>query len=99
MQAGGVSPRDTRPRQQCADAVLMVRPHAFDYNPETARTNAFQARPARAAEDAAAPARQEFEQLARALMSEGVTVCAVEDSALPAKPDAVFPNNWVSFHE
>jgi hypothetical protein len=26
-------------------------------------------------------------------------VCAVEDSALPAKPDAVFPNNWVSFHE
>jgi hypothetical protein len=23
----------------------------------------------------------------------------VEDSALPAKPDAVFPNNWVSFHE
>jgi hypothetical protein len=77
----------------------MVRPHAFDYNPETARTNAFQARPARAAEDAAALARQEFEQLARALMSEGVTVCAVEDSALPAKPDAVFPNNWVSFHE
>ena len=77
----------------------MVRPHAFGYNPETARTNAFQARPARAAEDAAALARQEFEQLARALMSEGVTVCAVEDSALPAKPDAVFPNNWVSFHE
>ena len=77
----------------------MVRPHAFDYNPETARTNAFQARPAHAAEDAAALARQEFEQLARALMSEGVTVCAVEDSALPAKPDAVFPNNWVSFHE
>jgi hypothetical protein len=77
----------------------MVRPHAFDYNPETARTNAFQARPARAAEDAAALARQEFEQLARALVSEGVTVCAVEDSAVPAKPDAVFPNNWVSFHE
>ena len=77
----------------------MVRPHAFDYNPETARTNAFQARPAPAAEDAAALARQEFEQLARALMSEGVTVCAVEDSPLPAKPDAVFPNNWVSFHE
>jgi hypothetical protein len=77
----------------------MVRPHAFDYNPETARTNAFQARPARAAEDAAALARQEFEQLARALVSEGVMVCAVEDSALPAKPDAVFPNNWVSFHE
>ncbi len=35
----------------------------------------------------------------RALRSEGVSVCVVEDSLHPAKPDAVFPNNWVSFHE
>ena len=44
-------------------------------------------------------ARAEFEQVGRALISEGVNVCAVEDSAPPAKPDAVFPNNWLSFHE
>jgi hypothetical protein len=99
MQSAAVPPRETRPRQQCADAVLMVRPHAFGYNPETARTNTFQERQDPAVADAPARARQEFEQLARALTSEGVTVCAVEDSALPAKPDAVFPNNWVSFHE
>jgi hypothetical protein len=37
--------------------------------------------------------------LVRALESEGITVCAVEDTTEPAKPDAVFPNNWVSFHE
>jgi hypothetical protein len=92
-------PRDTRPRQQCADAVLMVRPSAFAYNPETALTNTFQAAPQPLEGDARAAARQEFERLAQALTSEGVTVCAVEDSALPAKPDAVFPNNWVSFHE
>jgi hypothetical protein len=90
---------DTRPRQQCADAVLMVRPRAFGYNHETALTNTFQARPSQDDADAGARARQEFEQLARALTSEGVTVCSVEDSELPAKPDAVFPNNWVSFHE
>ena len=30
------------PRQQCADAVLMVRPRTFGYNPETAATNTFQ---------------------------------------------------------
>jgi hypothetical protein len=99
MQSAAVPPRETRPRQQCADAVLMVRPHAFGYNPETARTNTFQERTDPAVADAPTRARQEFEQLARALTSEGVTVCAVDDSALPAKPDAVFPNNWVSFHE
>ena len=45
------------------------------------------------------PARQEFDGLVRALQSEGVAVCVVEDTAEPVKPDAVFPNNWVSFHE
>jgi hypothetical protein len=83
-------------RQQCADAVLMVRPRSFGYNPETAATNTFQQPPGPAS--GAADARREFEQLVQALASEGVSVCAVEDSATPVKPDAVFPNNWLSFH-
>jgi hypothetical protein len=77
----------------------MVRPAAFGYNPETATTNTFQRTGDPDAGGASAEARREFEQLARALMSEGVNVCAVEDSASPEKPDAVFPNNWVSFHQ
>jgi hypothetical protein len=77
----------------------MVRPAAFGYNPETAVTNTFQQREPSGTADAKAEALEEFEQLARALASEGVSVCVVEDSAAPAKPDAVFPNNWVSFHE
>ena len=77
----------------------MVRPRAFGYNPETALTNTFQRPREHADGDAAALAGQEWAQLARALESEGVTVCSAEDSALPVKPDAVFPNNWVSFHE
>ncbi len=77
----------------------MVRPSAFGYNPETAPTNTFQAPPTAGDGDVGALARAEFDALIRALASEGVTVCSVEDSALPAKPDAVFPNNWVSFHE
>jgi len=85
---------------QCADAVLMVRPEAFGYNPETAATNTFQ-RPQDLGDAAAAAARAraEFERLAQALGSEGISVCAVEDTPHPAKPDAVFPNNWVSFHD
>ena len=85
------------PRQQCAGSVLMIRPAAFDYNPETALTNKMQ-QPADG-RDSGALARKEFDGLVRALESEGITVCAVEDTTEPAKPDAVFPNNWVSFHE
>lgn len=86
------------PREQCADAVLMVRPAAFGFNPETAKTNTL-AGTAGATAGAAGEARAEFERLEQALVNEGVGVCAVEDTAQPAKPDAVFPNNWVSFHE
>ena len=86
-------------RRQCADAVLMVRPASFGYNPETATTNAFQRQPSSGAGGEAAAARLELEGLAGALTSEGVRVCMVEDTAGPPKPDAVFPNNWVSFHE
>jgi hypothetical protein len=81
----------------------MIRPAAFGYNPDTAATNVFQSpapdASAAAAADARTQARAEFEQLARALESEGVSVCAVEDTPAPAKPDAVFPNNWISFHQ
>ena len=86
------------PRGQCADAVLMVEPKAFGFNPDTARTNTFQHADADPA-TAQARALVEFRQLTRALESEGVAVCAVPDTTAPVKPDAVFPNNWVSFHE
>ncbi|MGC8522335.1 MAG: citrulline utilization hydrolase CtlX [Steroidobacteraceae bacterium] len=87
----------THPRaRQCADAVLMVRPARFGYNPQTALTNAFQ-RPAEGPGVGDA-ARAECDALASALAGEGVRVCLIEDTPEPAKPDAVFPNNWVSFH-
>ena len=86
-------------RRQCAEAVLMVRPASFGYNPETATTNRLQRPPASVAGGERTRARQEHEALAAALESEGVSVCVVEDTAAPPKPDAVFPNNWVSFHE
>jgi hypothetical protein len=43
-------------------------------------------------------ARAEFEGLAQALRSEGIGVVVADDTSQPPKPDAVFPNNWVSFH-
>jgi hypothetical protein len=84
--------------QQCASAVLMIRPAGFDYNPQTAVTNRMQ-QPGADAATQQAQALSQFEQFTQALRSEGIAVCVVDDTALPAKPDAIFPNNWVSFHE
>jgi hypothetical protein len=85
-------------KRQCADAVLMVRPAAFDYNPETAASNRMQRPPAPGDVSPRDAARAEFAQLVLALRAEGVRVCVVDDTARPPKPDAVFPNNWISFH-
>src|SRR5690349_23821449 len=81
---------------QVSGAILMVRPRNFGFNAETALTNRFQ----RSGGDAEVGlrARMEFDAFAAALAAEGVTVCVAEDSEEPRKPDAVFPNNWVSFH-
>jgi len=88
--------RDTSVRAQCAAAVLMVRPARFGFNAQTALSNRFQ----RNATAAARPeqALQEFSGFADALAAAGVRTCVIDDTPEPAKPDAVFPNNWVSFH-
>jgi hypothetical protein len=84
---------------QSAGAVLMVRPARFGCNPQTAPSNAFQADPAGGPEnDHQRNALQEFHSLANALERAGVEVLIAPDSAAPPKPDAIFPNNWVSFH-
>jgi hypothetical protein len=74
----------------------MVRPKHFGFNAETALTNRFQQ--SGGSEHTATQARAEFDAFAAALASEGVAVCVAQDSDEPRKPDAVFPNNWVSFH-
>jgi hypothetical protein len=88
-------------RRQCASAILMVRPEQFGYNAQTAGTNRFQRPGAEGGRglDVVQLALREFDAFAAALAAEGVRVCVVPDSAAPPKPDAVFPNNWVSFHE
>jgi len=74
----------------------MVRPRHFGFNAETAASNRFQ-RPGGSGETAV-QAQAEFDAFAAALAGEGVGVCVAQDSDEPRKPDAVFPNNWVSFH-
>ncbi|MDE2306189.1 MAG: amidinotransferase [Gammaproteobacteria bacterium] len=83
------------PDPQCARAVMMVRPAAFGFNSQTAASNVFQQfeeAPAQAA------ALEEFAALVRKLREAGVEVIVADDTPDPCKPDAIFPNNWVSFH-
>src|SRR5271170_282969 len=81
---------------QSAAAVLMVRPARFGFNPQTAASNGFQAEAAHT--DVHDRALREFDALAERLGRAGVRVIVVEDTPEPVKPDALFPNNWVSFH-
>jgi hypothetical protein len=97
---GGVQSADAQALpQQCASAVLMIRPAAFDYNLETAPTNKMQ-RPGHGAHGSGqARALSEFDHFVQALRTEGIQVCVSDDTPSPPKPDAVFPNNWVTFHQ
>jgi hypothetical protein len=86
---------------QCAGAVFMIEPASFAFNEQTAASNAMQ-RPLDAssgAEALVAAARAESQRLRCALESEGVRVMMGADTAVPHKPDALFPNNWISFHD
>lgn len=95
-----IEPVSTRPatrRLRAAHGALLVRPARFGFNAQTASSNRFQ-HCGEPGADAAGQARAEFELLYTRLRASGIRVCAVDDTAEPIKPDAVFPNNWVSFH-
>lgn len=83
---------------QGTDRVLLVRPGRFGFNADAAATNRLQNRPQDGAAAIQAQALSEFEALRAALVAEGVRVCVADDAPEPPRPDAVFPNNWVSFH-
>lgn len=78
--------------------MLMVRPCRFYPNPETAADNAFQRTAADDIEAISVAARSEFDSAVQKLRDAGVKVHVFEDTPEPHKPDAVFPNNWISTH-
>lgn len=86
-------------RKQTTSNLLMVRPANFGFNPQTAVSNAFQTEAK--SEDTAdikLEAIKEFDEFVNKLRANGIHVIVAQDGETPIKPDAVFPNNWVSFH-
>ncbi|GAA0879564.1 arginine deiminase-related protein [Algoriphagus jejuensis] len=83
---------------QTTDTILMVRPANFGFNAETAENNFYQKKDGRAEDEIRELARKEFDGFVALLKDQRVNVVVVGDSKNPAKPDAVFPNNWFSTH-
>ena len=96
----GHMPNTINPQDNAAPAVLMVRPANFGPNPETAESNSFQSS---AGQEELDTIRQqavaEFDAAVDTLRQAGVEVIVAHDAYLEERRDAVFPNNWLSFHE
>ncbi len=74
----------------------MIRPAAFGFNEETAANNYFQNHPGRSKEEIQQKALHEFDAMVQSLRDHDIDVLVINDTEEPAKPDAIFPNNWLS---
>jgi hypothetical protein len=83
---------------QSTNHILLVKPAHFTFNTETAGSNAFQNVIQEKEEVVKTNVLKEFENAVSLLKSKNIDVTVVEDTLEPVKPDAIFPNNWVSFH-
>jgi len=86
--------------KQAPSSVLMVRPEHFGFNPETAKSNSFQPDRIGGLDDnVRKKAIIQFDQFVDKLEENGINVLTFHSPKYKKLPDAVFPNNWVTFHE
>ncbi|SFS80138.1 citrulline utilization hydrolase CtlX [Lutibacter maritimus] len=86
--------------KQITNTVLMVRPVSFRMNEQTAVNNYYQkVIDSLTPETVQFKAVQEFDAFVEKLKNIGVNVIVVNDTKNTDTPDAIFPNNWISFHE
>ena len=84
---------------QITNKIMMIRPANFGFNSETAVNNSFQSAPDNDLENTISQsAIKEFDAMVEKLQIHGIEVKVIEDTPKPIKPDAIFPNNWLSFH-
>ena len=82
---------------QITDTLLMVRPASFRANQETATTNFFQSSDTKTdLRSIQQAALNEFDNMVELLRQHEINVLVIDDTPIPVKPSAVFPNNWLS---
>ena len=85
--------------QQSTSTLLMVKPHGFDYNKQTAEDNHFQkGGTGLSSAEITRAALNEFEAFVKEINTNGIEVIVYDDLSTKETPDAVFPNNWFSTH-
>jgi len=84
--------------RQITNSILMIRPNGFRMNEQTVINNYFQHDLKEDEQDIQRKAQAEFETFVEELEKAGVNVIVDANGATEEMPDAVFPNNWVSFH-
>ena len=85
---------------QVTSQLLMVRPANFSSNKETIETNKFQNDiTPDLKNNIQAQALSEFDKMVKLLRDHEISVIDIDDIKELENTDAVFPNNWVSFHQ
>lgn len=85
---------------QAPSSIFMVRPEHFGYNPQTAQSNTFQiSKKIDSSNELKKSAITQFDQFVEKIRSHGIKVHVFHSPKHMKLPDAVFPNNWVTFHE
>ena len=78
--------------------ILMISPNKFRNNELTIVDNSFQSRQVNNT-SISDNAISEFERLKETILKKDISVHALDDDSEFDTPDAVFPNNWISFHK
>jgi len=87
-----------------AHHLMMVRPARFGHNKQTQSTNHFQQTgieesiPGEYGSATNIQAWREFDESVQRMRAAGIQITVWDDEPEPAKPDAVFLNNWFSTH-
>ena len=75
----------------------MISPDKFRNNEHTLSDNVFQSRKFNE-HQVKSIALKEFDKLRNVILKSGINVFSFDDDSKFDTPDAVFPNNWISFH-
>jgi len=86
---------------QSTSRIMMIRPVQFGFNSETAASNEFQQTgfANETADFAQEKAKEEFDLMISQMEKVGLDLHIFDDNDDHYRPDAVFSNNWVSFHQ
>ena len=87
--------------KQVTSQLLMVRPANFSSNTETLETNKFQSglNVNDSQESIQSLAIEEFDNMVNLLRDHQITIFDLDDIKELNNTDALFPNNWVTFHQ